>query len=114
MRLVKHPISIKELIKISEKRFGDFVKAVVDVEKETMVIDGELHADEEAYLLKEGSSQENLWGINLYPGFFGKDEFIEYDSMINVRPSLGNVSRGVDGTKTREKIKRVVKKLIKP
>lgn len=91
--------------------FGDLVKAVVDIEREIMAVDAELHSDEEALLLTNGSKQENLWGINFYPDLLGED-FLEFDSMINIRPSAGNRSRGVDDPKTREKIREVVDKLV--
>lgn len=96
---------------MTQKMFGNLIKAVVDIEKEIMAVDAELHADEEAELLKTGSKQENLWGINLYPEMTGEN-FIEYDSMINLRPSQGNRSRGIDDAKVREKIKRIVNKLV--
>jgi len=92
--------------------FGDLVKAVVDVEKEIMAINGELHSDEEALLLKKGSEQKNLWGINIYPEI-KNDGWIEFDSMINLRPSLQNLSRGVDDLDIRRKIKKIVNKLVK-
>lgn len=76
-----------------------------------MAIDAELHADEETYLLENGSKQKNLWGINLYPDL-SNDDFIEFDSMINLRPTSGNNSRGVDDQKLREKITKIVSKLI--
>jgi len=88
------------------------VKAVVDVERRIMAVDGELHADEEAILLENGSRQENLWGINIYPELEGSDR-IEFDSVINIRPSQGNRSRGVDNTIVREKIVQVVAGLMK-
>lgn len=111
MKLIKKKISLKQLNKIAEDKFGNLVKAVVDIEKEVMVLDGELHADEEALLLSKGSKQENLWGINIYPEMEGKD-YIEFDSMINVRPSFGNSSRGIDDPKVKKKILEVVGKLI--
>lgn len=87
-------MTLAELKDVAKHLFGNLVKAVVDIEKEHMAIDGELHADEEALLLKSGSKQQNLWGINLYPELYGHD-FIEFGSMINLRPSIGNNSRGV-------------------
>lgn len=111
MERIDKRISLDKIQEMAEERFGNLVKAVVDVEKEVMVVGGELHSDEEALLLSEGSKQENLWGINLYPQLEGED-FIEYDSMINVKPSFGNVSRGVDDEKKRQKIKKIVEKLI--
>jgi hypothetical protein len=111
MKIVTDPITLNELRKFAQHLFGNLVKAVVDIEKECLAIDGELHADEETLLLENGSEQQNLWGINLYPDLTGED-FIEFDSMINLRPSTGNTSRSVDDPEIREKIKQIVLKLI--
>src|SRR5438105_2373944 len=107
MYLVDKRVTKSELAKLAEERFGDLVKAVVDVEKGLMTIGGELHADEEAYLLDQGSHQKDLWGINLYPHKSGND-FIEFDSVINLRPAQGNRSRDVDDPEIRKKIKEIV------
>ncbi len=114
MRIVdaKHKISKNELKKMSDRMFGELVKAVVDVEKEIMVVDADLHADQEKKLLDNGSRQEYLWGINLYPGE-EEEYFIEFDSMINLRPSYGNRSRGVDDENIRKKIVEIVNNLVK-
>jgi hypothetical protein len=101
-----------ELKEMSQKMFAGLVKAVVDVEKEVMVIDADLHADEEKVLLEDGSKQENLWGINFYPDLINTDDFIEFDSMINIHPWQNNRSRGVEDVKVQEKIKAVVRKLV--
>lgn len=111
MKIIKKPITLSELNKIAKQRFGNMVKAVVDVDKEIMAIDGELHADEEALLIKNGSKQNNLWGINLYPELKEKN-FIEFDSMINLKPSTGNMTRGIDDPKIRKKIIKLLGKLI--
>lgn len=112
MKIIKNPITKDELRLMAERSFGDLIKAVVDIEKEIMVVDGELHADEEALLIeKENSKREHIWGINLYPNK-EDDEFIEFDSVINLKPSFGNRSRSVDNPEIRDKIKKLVKKLI--
>ena len=108
----KNQVSLAELLEMSTSRFGDLVKAVVDVQRGVMALDAELHADEEALLLEGGSLQEDLWGINLYPAL-GDDHFIEYDSMINLRPSVGNRSRGVEDPHLRERIEALVRSLVK-
>jgi hypothetical protein len=108
---LQHPISRSELGKIALNRFGNLVKAVVDLEKEVMVIDADLHADQESMLIGSGSKQADLWGINLYPEMSGKD-FVEFDSMINLRPSSGNPSRGVEDPVIREKILSLVNRLV--
>ena len=111
MKIVREGISISELKKMADQMFGDLVKAVVDIEKEIIAVDGELHSDEEALLLEKNSKQENLWGINLYPEI-KDDDWIEFDSIINLRPSLKNFSRGIDNLDIRKKIIKIVNKLI--
>jgi hypothetical protein len=112
MKIIKDEISIAELNEMSAKMFGNLVKAVVDVKKEIMAVDADLHADEEALLLENGSDQKNLWGINMYPELAG-DDFVEFDSMINLRPSQGNRSRGVDDVEIQKEILKIVNKLVK-
>jgi len=112
MKIIKdNKISVAELKEMAKKMFGNLVKAVVDIEQEIMVVDADLHADQEAYLLENGSKQWNLWGINIYPEIKGED-MIEFDSMINLRPSQNNRSRGVDDEKIRRRIIEIVFKRI--
>ena len=111
MKIIRDKITLAELNEMASKSFGQLVKAVVDVEKEIMVVDAELHADEEAVLLEEGSEQSNLWGINIYPQVAGEN-FIEFDSMINLRPSQGNRSREVEDPETRRRIILLINKLV--
>ena len=111
MKILKDKISTQELKKMAKNMFGDLVKAVVDVEKRIMAIDAELHSDEEALLLENGSKQENLWGINIYPEN-QKEEFIVFDSMINLRPSQENRSRGVDNIEIQKLIIEIVNEII--
>lgn len=111
MKLVTKKIHKNELQVIARGSFGNLVKAVVDVKKQIMVIDAELHSDQEAFLLEKGSKQNDLWGINLYPGR-ESGGFIEFDSMINLRPTQNNYSRSVGDIKIQEKIKELVLTLV--
>jgi hypothetical protein len=112
IKIVREAITKTELDKLAKQQFGDMVKAVVDVEQRIMAIGGELHSDEEAVLLDQGSAQKNLWGINLYPEQ-PVSEWIEFDSMINVRPSGGNRSRYVESAEIRETLTAIVNRLVK-
>jgi len=107
-------ITLPELRIMAESRFGDMVKGVVDLRLGLLVLDAELHADQEVFLLEQGSDQEDLWGINLYPDQFGTDDFVEFDSMINIRPSQDNRSRYVENIQIREAIVRLVASKVKP
>ena len=109
--LVDNPISKPRLKDIAREQFGELVKAVVDIRKGVMAIGGELHSDEEAFLLESGSRQQDLWGINLYPDL-ELPEMLEFDSLINIRPSQNNRSRGVEDSAVRDEILRVVCQLV--
>ena len=111
MRILEKEITKNELFDGSGVVFGgEMVKGVVDIKRELVAIDAELHADLERLLLENGSEQENLWGVN----FWNSDEdFVEFDSMINIRPSQNNRSRYVENEKIREKIIEIVEKWIR-
>ncbi|OGY85295.1 MAG: hypothetical protein A2233_03300 [Candidatus Kerfeldbacteria bacterium RIFOXYA2_FULL_38_24] len=110
-RIVTQHISLPELKQLAEQRFGDMVKAVVDLEKNIMVVGGELHSDQEKLLIEQGSKQENVWGINLYPDVVG-DDWLEFDSMINIRPRQNNRSRSVEDMNIQKQIIALVNKLL--
>ena len=113
IRIVDAPITLDDVRRAAAEEFGDFVKAVVDVARGVMAIGGELHADEEALLLQEGARQADLWGVNLYPDR-ASDDLVEFDSMINVRPSQGNRSRGVEDPTVQRQIQDIVRRLVIP
>jgi hypothetical protein len=113
IRIVREPIALADLRAMAGDQFGDMVKAVVDVARGIMAIGGELHADEETVLLDEGSRQADLWGINLYPDALPPDR-VEFDSMINVRPAVGNRTRSVGDPALRARIWDVVDGLVRP
>ena len=110
MVIVTEPMPRSELTKYAAASFGQMVKAVVDVEREIITIDSGMHSDLEQFLLEDGSLQSDLWGINLYPQ---KDpaSFIEFDSMINLRPTEGNFTRGVDSLETQARIRQIVERV---
>jgi hypothetical protein len=114
MRRIVAPdtISLDEIRVLATARFGDMIKGVVDLERGILLLDADLHADQEAELLADGSAQANLWGINLYPGVTGED-WLEFDSMINLRPSFGNCSRGVDDPVTRAAIAAFIEQVVR-
>jgi Protein of unknown function (DUF5674) len=111
MKIIRKTLLLDELKQMAANTFGNMVKAVIDVDRELIAVDAELHSDLEALLLEDGSKQKGLWGINLYPEIQG-DDFVEFDSMINMRPSQGNRSRGVENAETRKKINLLVAKKV--
>ena len=110
--LVKESIKLEALKKIAKERGSNLVKAVVDVKENIMAIGGAMHADEEKFLIEQGSIQEDLWGINVHPDSL-RENWIEFDSMINIRPTQGNTSREVLDQSVRDQMAEIVNKLLK-
>ena len=111
MQILQHAISIAELKELAQNTFGDMIKCVADVKRGLLAVDADLHADLERLLLEDGSAQEDLWGFNLWVEEEGED-FIEFDSLINIRSWQGNPSRDVEDPEIRDAIKSIVDKFI--
>ena len=111
MQILQQPISRAKLRPLAQNTFGDMIKCVADIRLDLLALDADLHADLEQMLLKNGSAQENLWGFNLWVEEAGED-FIEYDSLINIRSWQGNPSRDVLDPEVREKIRQIVEQFI--
>ncbi|MFQ5540813.1 MAG: DUF5674 family protein [Candidatus Paceibacteria bacterium] len=110
--LIDEPITRERLQEIANERFGDMVKGVVDIEQGLLIVGSELHIDGATALQEgHGSKGEALWGVNLYPGEAAGD-FLEFDSVINLKPTLGNRTRSVEGETVRDAIIAVVRKKV--
>jgi len=111
-RIVKTLITKAELSELAKECYGEMVKAVVDVAQGIMAVGGEMHADLETLLTEEEhSKREDTWGINIYPAK-SREEWVEFDSMVNLKPHFGNRSRDVENEEIREKIMAIVQKLV--
>jgi len=84
------------------------IKIVVDVRRHILAGGGEMHADCEAVLLELGSEQDDLWGANWYP----VEQQIEFESLINIRPRLGNRSIIIQSEQLRQKVATIVQELL--
>ncbi|MBW3568925.1 hypothetical protein KY385_02230 [Candidatus Parcubacteria bacterium] len=105
-------ISVKELQEMAEKMYGSLVKADVDISKKIVIVDMPMHYDGEAELLEQGSKQKDIWGINLHPAKYGTDGFVEFESMINLKPGYGNFSRSVDDPAIQAQILAVIDEVV--
>lgn len=113
IKIIKDSISKVELKQLASEQFGDVIKVVVDIEQAFMAVGGELHSDMEVLLIEnENSKREDTWGINLYPDET-EENFIEFDSMINLKPMHGNRTRHVEDEETQKKIKEIINHIVK-
>ena len=111
MQIILKPTSLKQLWNDRLTDFEEIMKIVVDIDKNILAIDAEMHADLEKILLESGSAQNDLWGANVYP-MNKADENLEYTSFINIRPSMGNRSMEVKDEIIRGKIQHIVRSLL--
>ena len=81
---------------------------VVDIERKMLAGGGDRHSDDEKILLEDGSKQKNLWG----GGLDTETKEIDYNSIINLRPSEGNPSREILSPEIRKKFDNIIKKLL--
>ncbi len=111
-KIIRDGITREELRALAREQYGDLIKAVVDVAQGIMGVGGELHVDIQSLLIREaGSHGDTTWGINLYLDQTS-DDFIEFDSMVNLKPLLGNRTRGVESEEIQEKVRAIVARLI--
>ena len=109
MLILKTPLSLQEIQENHNHFYQTMVKIVVDLEEKILALDAEMHADLEQNLLEQGSLQNNLWGANIY---FDKPGFIEFNSLINIRPGQGNMSMDVQNENLKAQMKALINELI--
>ena len=98
------PRQVQEMLEV----YPFLIKIVVDIRRRTLAGGGEMHADCEAVLLEHGSEQDDLWGANWYPA----EQQIEFESLINIRPRLGNRSIIIQSDDIRGKVAAITQELL--
>ena len=111
IRIITETITRAVALEIGEPWYGVMVKGVVDIEQTIIALGGEYHMDANVLLIEQGSSQADMWGFNIYPERTD-DSWIEYISLINIRPAAGNRTMEVEDEGIRAQMRAVIEKLI--
>jgi len=90
------------------QEYEDMIKIVVDIRRRFLSGGGEMHTDCESVLLDEGSEQDDLWGANWYPS----EQRIEFESLINIRPRLGNRNIVIQDENLRKQVESVTREIL--
>lgn len=90
------------------KEYESMIKIVVDIRRRTLAGGGEMHSDCESVLLDDGSEQDDLWGANWYPA----EQEIVFDSLINIRPRLGNRSTLIQSEELRQQVMSIATEIL--
>ena len=93
--------STKKEIKELREEFDPYIKTVIDLEMKICSAGCDRHFDSEQILLRQGSSQSNIWG----GGVDLATKTIDFNSFINIRPKDGNDSNEIRDDKIRKKYK---------
>lgn len=111
IRIIRDKITKQELSELAKEFYVEMVKGVADIERDIIALGGEWHMDANQVLIEDGSSQENLWGFNIYLDK-SKEERLEYNSLINIRPKQGNKSMEVESKEIQNDILEIIDKLV--
>ena len=98
------PAQVQEML----QEYEGMVKIVVDIRRRFLSGGGEMHADCESVLLDDGSEQDDLWGANWYPA----EQRIEFESLINIRPRLGNRNILIQDENLRKQVESVTREIL--
>lgn len=103
--IIEETVTPEQLVLVQEE-YGEYIKVVVDIERNVLAAGGEWHADAEKVLLEQGSRQENLWGggVNL------PKRKVEFNSLINMRPTQSNSQEVLDQS-IRDKMEATIKRI---
>ena len=98
------PAQVQEMLQEHE----NMIKIVVDTRRRYLSGGGEMHSDCESILLEAGSEQDDLWGANWYPD----EQRIEFESLINIRPRLGNRNILIQDENIRRQVESVTREIL--
>lgn len=98
------PQQVQEMLEV----YPDMIKIVVDIRRSFLAGGGEMHADCEQILLDQGCEQDDLWGVNWFPG----EQHIEFESLINIRPRAGNRGMIIQSENIRQKVQAIATQIL--
>jgi hypothetical protein len=106
IRILRDGVTLQDVNELLEE-WGSFIKLAVDIRTGDVAAGGEMHADCEVELLEQGSRQEDIWGADWVP----EESAIRFESLINIRPTLGNRSTTVLDPAIRAAIEAIVRRV---
>jgi hypothetical protein len=98
----------QEQFKQAREVYGDYIKTVIDIEKNILAVGGEYHIDCEEVLIQTGSRQEYLFG----GGYRVSTKEVEYMAMSNYKPALGKNTYEIMEPEVRQKLANLTKEFL--
>jgi hypothetical protein len=98
------PVQVIEML----NEYESMIKIVVDTRRRILAGGGEMHSDCESVLLEDGSEQDDLWGANWFPA----EQRIAFESLINIRPRLGNRNILIQNEDIRKQVEAITREIL--
>jgi hypothetical protein len=112
IRIITDSITIDEVKELAKLWYGEMIKGVVDIERDIIALGGEFHRDANDVLIENGSKQSDVWGFNVWLSKSKKD-WLEYNSLINIRPAQNNRLMDIEDDVLRDKMRVIIERIIK-
>ena len=97
-------VQVDEMLEESET----IIKLAVDIRRELLACGGQMHADCEAALIEDGSSQEDIGGAN----WISTTQTVEFEALINIRPNQQNLSMTIQDPATKQQVENIARQLL--
>lgn len=111
LHLLEKPILMKDVRVLAQEDYGTMIKGTVDIVEKKIALGGDYHMETCELLVENGSSHHNIWGFNIHFDE-GPDGLLEFDSLVNIKPAIGNKSRSVENPEIIEQATRIIHSLI--
>lgn len=107
LHLLEKPVSMNDVRVFAQEDYGTMIKGTVDIVENKVAIGGDYHMETCELLVEHGSSHQNIWGFNIR---FEENQagILEFDSLVNIKPALGNKSRSVENPEVIEKATEII------
>jgi hypothetical protein len=111
IKILAEKMSMEEVKVFAENWYGTMIKGAVDITQNKVALGGDYHIESGELLIQHGSKLEDVWGFNIR---FEEDAngTLEFDSMINIKPNLGNKSRDITDENISKKAEGIIKSWI--
>lgn len=98
---------MKDVRALALEDYGDMIKGTVDIIENKVALGGDYHMETCELLVEGGSKHTNIWGFNIR---FEEDQngILEFDSLVNIKPALGNKSRSVENPEIIEQATKII------
>lgn len=111
MIIIKEKMNMDDVRKLAEGWYGTMIKGCVDIEREKVALGGDYHMETCELLVVDGSIHTDVWGFNIRFEENPNGE-LEFDSLVNIKPALGNKTRAIENNDIVEKSEKIIRSLI--